>query len=114
MIELPEATIIASQMSEALAGKQIASAVRGNVPHKFAFYSRPAEEYAAILAGKRMGAAKELGGRATERDLYNRPGGYLRTMDSKRVGQPCSACETPIEKIQYLGGACNLCPNCQV
>jgi formamidopyrimidine-DNA glycosylase len=276
VIELPEALIIARQMSEELKGKQIESGIRGNVPHKFAFYSGSAEEYEAILKGKTMGEATghgnailasvgpdytlvlggggerilfhqsestlpkkhhlllhyqdgtyltvtvqgwgnvlllhqselvehphvgekrvsplsdaftfeylqglfeeleeedsrsvkffivsepgiwgvgngylqdilfrarihprrraigiveeerqalhkairetlkqavDLGGRDTERDLYNRRGGYRRIMDSKSVGKPCPACGTPVEKIQYLGGACYLCPSCQV
>lgn len=57
--------------------------------------------------------AVELGGRDTERDLYNQRGGYKRMMDSKTRGQPCPECGTPIERIQYLGGACYLCPSCQ-
>jgi formamidopyrimidine-DNA glycosylase len=55
----------------------------------------------------------KLGGRDSERDLYNRPGGYRRLLDSTTVGQPCPTCGTPIEKIQYLGGACYLCARCQ-
>lgn len=275
MIELPEAWIIAQQMNEELKGKQIQSAVRGNVSHKFAFYSGSAEEYEAILEGKTMDEATghgsillaslrpnyvlvlggggerilfhesastlpkkhhlllhyqddtyltvtvqgwgnvllvhrtqlaehpyvgkerisalsdafsfeffeglfreldegdsrsvkffiisdpgvwgvgngylqdilfrarihprrravdvaeaekralytairetlteavDLGGRHTERDLYNRPGGYRRVLDSKSVGQPCPECGMPIVKIQYLGGACYFCPSCQ-
>lgn len=58
--------------------------------------------------------AVDMGGRDTERDLHNRPGGYRRIMDSRNVGQPCPECGTPIEKIQYLGGACYFCPGCQV
>jgi formamidopyrimidine-DNA glycosylase len=61
MIELPEAANIAGQMASALAGKRIKSAMRGNAAHKFAFYSRPAEEYARILAGKRIGRAEVSG-----------------------------------------------------
>ena len=276
MIELPEALIIARQMSAELKGKRIESGVRGNVPHKFAFYSGSVEEYEAILKGRVMGEATghgsailasvepdytlvlggggerilfhpseitlpkkhhlllhfqdgtyltvsvqgwgnvlllrqselvehphvgekrvsplsdaftfeylqglfeeleeedarsikffivsepgiwgvgngylqdilfrarihpkrraidiveeerralhkairetlkqavDLGGRDTERDLYNRRGGYRRILDSKSVGQPCPECGTPVEKIQYLGGACYLCPSCQV
>ena len=57
MIELPEATTIARQMSAELKGKCIADGNRGNAPHKFAFYSRPPEEYAAIFEGKTMGEA---------------------------------------------------------
>jgi len=54
-----------------------------------------------------------LGGRSEERDLFNRPGGYHRRMDSSAVGTPCPDCSTPVQKIQYLGGACYYCPNCQ-
>ncbi len=276
MIELPEALTIARQMSEELRGKRIESGIRGNAPHKFAFYNRPPEEYEAILRGKTMGEATDhgsvilvciepdyvlalgeggeriqfhqsektlpkkhqlllhfqdgtyltvtvqgwgaalllhqsevavhplvgqkrvsplsdaftyeyfqglfgqlepndsrsakffiiskpgvwgvgngclqdilfrakihpkrrmvntaederqalyqairetlqqavdLGGRDTERDLYNRPGGYRRILDSRSVGQPCPECGTPIEKIQYLGGAAYFCPCCQI
>src|SRR3990172_10428018 len=55
MIELPEAMTIARQMTEALKGKRIESGIRGNSPHKFAFYNRAPEEYEAILKGKTMG-----------------------------------------------------------
>ena len=270
MIELPEALTIAEQMSEELKGKRIKSGIRGNSPHKFAFYNRPPEEYEAILRGKTMGEAKEhgscilasvepdhllvlggggerilfhqsentlpkkhqlllhfedgtyltitvqgwgaaqlmhrsevskkgvsplsdaftfeyfqrlfgelkeedprsvkffiiskpgiwgvgngylqdilfrarihprrrviditeeerqalyeaimvtlkhavaMGGRDTERDLYNRPGGYRRILNSKTVDQPCPECGAPIAKIQYLGGASYFCPRCQI
>jgi len=57
--------------------------------------------------------AIDQGGRYDEFDLYGRPGGYVRLMDSKAAGQPCPECGTTIEKIQYLGGACYLCPQCQ-
>jgi formamidopyrimidine-DNA glycosylase len=53
------------------------------------------------------------GGRSDEFDLYNRPGGYVRLMDSRAAGQPCPTCGTTVEKIQYLGGACYFCPRCQ-
>jgi len=61
-----------------------------------------------------MKEAIELGGRYDERDLYNNPGGYKRILDSKARGNPCPECGTPIEKIQYLGGASYFCPNCQL
>jgi len=275
MIELPEATTIARQMSDGLKGKKIKSSVLGNSPHKFAFYTRSPEEYEAILKDKTIGPCKEhgslilaavepdhvlalggggerilfhtskdtlprkhqlllhfqddtyltvtvqgwgsvqlfhqseiaahpyvgkkgvspvsdaftleyleglfeklgeedkrsikyfiisdpgifgvgngyiqdilfrakihprtrsieiteserralykaikttlkqaveLGGRDTERDLYDHRGGYQRILHSKKAGQPCPECGTPIEKIQYLGGASYFCPNCQ-
>ena len=275
MIELPEAATIARQMTETLRGKRVATATRGNSPHKFAFYTRSPEEYASLLAGGTMGEAREygsclvaevdpylalvlggggerilyhedgstlpkkhqlllqfaddtylsvsvqgwgsvkllrrdeiaadpylgpervsplepaftgdyfqslfaqlpegdgraikfffisepgiwgvgngylqdilyrarvhprrkalettadertalyqatvdilrsatdLGGRDTERDLFNQAGGYVRLMDRRTAGQPCPACKTPVEKISFLGGACYLCPRCQ-
>ena len=54
-----------------------------------------------------------LGGRESECDLYGNRGKYVRVLDSKSKGNPCPECGTPIEKIQYLGGACYLCPSCQ-
>jgi formamidopyrimidine-DNA glycosylase len=275
MIELPEAATIARQMNDELRGKKIESSIRGNSPHKFAFYTHSPEEYATILSGKTIGPSKEhgslilasvepdhfialggggerilhhktkdtlpkkhqllirfqddtyltvtvqgwgsvqlfheseiashpyvgkkgvsplsdgftfeyfeglfkelaeedkrsikyfaisepgifgvgngylqdilfrakihprkrsiditnserralykairmtlkqaveLGGRDTERDLYNHRGGYQRILHSKMVGQPCPECGTPIVKIQYLGGAAYFCPSCQ-
>jgi formamidopyrimidine-DNA glycosylase len=56
----------------------------------------------------------DLGGRDEERDLYNKPGGYHRILHSKAVGRPCPECGTPIQKIQYLGGAAYFCPSCQI
>lgn len=55
----------------------------------------------------------EKGGRYDEYDLYNNRGGYVRIMDKNTVGRPCPECGGEVEKIQYLGGACYLCPNCQ-
>ena len=276
MIELPEATIIAQQMAAELKGKRVQASMRENAPHKWAFYSRPAEEYESIPVGRTMGdvrahgsaivadlvpdyaivlggggerilfhpstdtlpkkhhlllhyeggtyltvsvqgwgnvlllqqpelvthrhvgevrvsplddaftaeylqglfdaldrddsrsikyfiitdpgvwgvgngylqdilyrakihprrkavdispdeawmlqeaiketlhRALDLGGRDTERDLYNRRGVYKRLMDSKTAGKPCPECGTLVKKIQYLGGACYFCPDCQV
>jgi formamidopyrimidine-DNA glycosylase len=53
------------------------------------------------------------GGRYDEYDLYNQPGGYIRIMDKNALERPCPECGGAVEKIQYLGGACYLCPNCQ-
>jgi len=61
MIELPEALTIARQMNDVLSGKRIEAGIRGNSPHKFAFYNRPPEEYEAILRSKTMGAVAEHG-----------------------------------------------------
>jgi len=56
----------------------------------------------------------EQGGRNDETDLFGKPGGYVRLMDSVAAGKPCPECRTKIQKIQYLGGACYFCPKCQV
>jgi formamidopyrimidine-DNA glycosylase len=55
----------------------------------------------------------EQGGRYDETDLFGNPGGYVRLMDKEALGRPCPACGGAVEKIQYLGGACYLCPACQ-
>ncbi len=54
------------------------------------------------------------GGRDSERDLYDRPGGYRCILGSHAQGQLCPVCGRPIQKIQYLGGASYYCPVCQV
>ena len=61
MIELPEAIVLAGQMNQELRGKQIVACVRGNSPHKFAFYNHTPEEYAQLLVGKTIGAATAHG-----------------------------------------------------
>jgi len=53
------------------------------------------------------------GGRNDEVDLFGKPGGYVRIMDSHAAGNPCPECGTAVEKIQYLGGACYFRPQCQ-
>jgi len=55
----------------------------------------------------------DQGGRYDEFDLYGQKGGYKRIMDKNALKQPCPNCGGEIQKIQYLGGACYLCPNCQ-
>ena len=67
--------------------------------------------YSAIV--DTVGEVTEMGGRYDEYDLYNNPGGYIRKMDKNAVGHPCPECGAEIEKIQYLGGTCYFCPNCQ-
>jgi len=67
--------------------------------------------YQAIL--RTVEAVIARGGRYDEVDLHNHPGGYVRLMDKKAAGQPCPACGTAVEAIQYLGGSCYFCPSCQ-
>jgi len=61
VIELPEALTIARQMTAELRGKRIVRGLRGNSPHKFAFYSGEPEQYAGILEGRTMGETIGMG-----------------------------------------------------
>lgn len=60
-----------------------------------------------------VATAAGRGGRNDEVDLYGKHGGYARIMYSRAAGRPCPRCGTTVERIQYLGGACYLCPVCQ-
>jgi len=55
----------------------------------------------------------EAGGRSSERDLFDVPGGYVPVLSNEKVGTPCPVCGTPIERITYLGGASFFCPKDQ-
>ena len=67
--------------------------------------------YKAIRATLKQ--AVDQGGRDTERDLYDLPGGYRKILDSSTLQQPCRHCGGRIEKIQFLGGTSYFCPHCQ-
>ena len=67
--------------------------------------------YTAILVTTR--AIIEKGGRNDESDLFGRPGGYVRLMSNRSVGKPCPRCGETVEKVQFLGGSCYVCPGCQ-
>jgi formamidopyrimidine-DNA glycosylase len=62
MIELPEAIVIANQITETLGGKRIKLAVANASPHKFAWYSGDPAEYHERLAGMVIGSAAGIGG----------------------------------------------------
>lgn len=81
--------------------------------HPLEALSQAARQRLYDAIGETVCAAIAAGGRYDEYDLYGQPGGYVRLMDSRLVGQPCPVCETPIEKMQYLGGVCVFCPRCQ-
>lgn len=55
MIEYPESYTIARQFEKELNGRTITSCIRGNSPHKFAFYNLDKEEYEAKIVGKTIG-----------------------------------------------------------
>jgi len=62
MIELPEAVVIAQQITETLGGKRIARAVANASPHKFAWYTGDPAEYNDRLAGKVIGQGAGVAG----------------------------------------------------
>jgi formamidopyrimidine-DNA glycosylase len=62
MIELPEAVVIARQITETLGGKQIARAVANASPHRFAWYTGDPAEYNDRLAGKVIGMGHGIAG----------------------------------------------------
>lgn len=62
MIEIPEADVLARQISATLAGKTIRRVVAGQTPHGFAWYSGDPALYPVLLVGKTLGAAVARGG----------------------------------------------------
>ena len=62
---------------------------------------------------KTVQAVIKKGGRCDEFDLYGNKGGYKRLMDKNTAGKACPECNKKIQKIQYLGGTCYVCPGCQ-
>ena len=53
------------------------------------------------------------GGRDTERDLFDQPGGYKTVLSKNTVHTPCPVCNTLIRKEAFLGGAIYFCAKCQ-
>jgi formamidopyrimidine-DNA glycosylase len=58
MLELPEVLTLSRQLDEELRGRTIASAGRGNSPHKFAFFKPSEEQLAKVLAGRKVDAVR--------------------------------------------------------
>lgn len=54
-----------------------------------------------------------LGGRDTEKDLFDQAGGYVTLMSKNTVGKPCARCGSVIVKEAYMGGSVYYCPGCQ-
>lgn len=56
---------------------------------------------------------RDRGGRDTERDLFNRPGGYKTILSAKTIKYPCKRCGGTLVRESYLGGNVYYCPVCQ-
>jgi formamidopyrimidine-DNA glycosylase len=58
MLELPEVLTLSRQLHQELKGRTIASAGRGNSPHKFAFFKPSEQEIAKTLVRKKVDAVR--------------------------------------------------------
>jgi formamidopyrimidine-DNA glycosylase len=58
MLELPEVVTLSRQLDRELRGRTIASARRGNSPHKFAFFKPSEREIARTLAHRKVDAVR--------------------------------------------------------
>ena len=56
---------------------------------------------------------KERGGRDTEKDLFNRKGGYQTFLSKNTIRHPCRVCGSGLIRQAYLGGNIYFCPVCQ-
>lgn len=62
MLEIPESNVLARQLNETIQGKIISYVQAGRSPHSFAFYFGNPEGYDELLAGKRIGSSRAVGG----------------------------------------------------
>ena len=56
---------------------------------------------------------KDRGGRDTEKDLFNKSGGYQTFLSNKTLSYPCRVCGSGLISQAYLGGNIYFCPTCQ-
>ena len=62
MLELPEACVIARQLSESVQGKKIKKVIAGYTPHGFAFFNGDPKNYSPLLEGKEISSIISLAG----------------------------------------------------
>ncbi len=58
-------------------------------------------------------AMTTAGGRDTEQDLFDQPGGYTTILSAKTLDLPCRQCGSSIIRKAFLGGNVYFCPVCQ-
>jgi len=56
---------------------------------------------------------KDAGGRDTEKDLFNRNGGYKTILSKTTLAYPCRVCGSELVRQAFLGGNIYFCPICQ-
>jgi len=60
-----------------------------------------------------LAAMKDGGGRDTEKDLFNRRGGYITLLSKNTLHSPCPVCRGVLTRQSFLGGNIYFCGNCQ-
>jgi len=60
-----------------------------------------------------LAAMRDGGGRDTERDLFNAPGGYRTILSKNTLNAPCPNCGGALTRQAYLGGNIYFCGICQ-
>jgi len=61
-----------------------------------------------------LAAMRDGGGRDTERDLFNRIGGYKTLLSKNTLHSPCPVCGGGFTRQAFLGGNIYFCGGCQV
>jgi formamidopyrimidine-DNA glycosylase len=61
-----------------------------------------------------LAAMKDGGGRDTEKDLFNRQGGYMTILSQNTLHAPCPVCGGVLTRQTFLGGNIYFCGVCQV
>ncbi|MCL2286050.1 MAG: endonuclease VIII [Firmicutes bacterium] len=56
---------------------------------------------------------RDEGGRDTEKDLFNKNGGYFSILSKNTLTHPCRECGSGLVRQAYLGGNIYFCPVCQ-
>jgi formamidopyrimidine-DNA glycosylase len=62
MLEIPESKVLSEQLRRTIKGKTVKKVCANSSPHKFAFYALDPAGYDKLLRGKKIGAAKPVGG----------------------------------------------------
>lgn len=108
-----------------LATEQRIPGLGNGVLQDILFNSRihPRSKISALTEKERIGlfhSVKETlarmaaeGGRDTEKDLFERTGGYRTILSSKTLASPCPVCGGELVRQSYLGGNVYFCPQCQ-
>lgn len=115
MIELPEAHVLSRQLARIIKGKKITDVIANYSPHKFAWFYKNPDDYAALLTGKTIENAEPNGGQVEifAEDVrlvftdgvnlrYIEPGGKLPLKHQLLIGFDDDSCIAA--SVQMYGG----------